>query len=220
MLKRHIVYRSKLLTLAIIALLIVSACAPVDLDITPSPTPTLEPSPTPTATPLPEGFVEEVDESEAILAALMEGIPNTVPAGAAQWFRDFTRGTDGIEALRGLTNGVGERIYFSEQTGGKMSLNFAIFDTPEEAFANYERIRGIRPVLATGESDDTFPEPNLFGASNQGSYAIFQIDNYFIEVFIELFASTGQNPLKAVSRWTVNYFENNRETFEGAGSDG
>ncbi len=212
--KTHI-HRIQLLAFALIALLVMSACAPDNLDITPSPTATLEPTATPSPTPEPEGFVQEVSANETVLNNLMELLPNTIPAGAAQWQRDYSRGEDGIESLRGLTNGVGQRMYFSEQTGGQMNISFVVFDTPEDAIANYERIKSIRPVLQTGDSDDTFPEPNLFGASNQGSYGIFQIDNYFIEVFIELFSSTGSNPLKAVSRASVRFFDENRETFEG-----
>ncbi len=206
--------RIRVWVVALIVMLVASACAPDNLDITPSATPTIAPTETPTPTPLPEGFEAEVSANEAVIEALMELLPNTIPAGAAQWQRDYSRGEDGIASLRGLTNGVGQRMYFSEQTGGQMNISFAVFDTAEDAIANYERIRGIRPVLQTGTSDDAFPEPNLFGASNQGSYGIFQIDNYFIEVFIELFSSTGSNPLKPVSRSAVNFFESNREAFE------
>jgi len=209
--------RTRVLAITLLIALIVSACAPNDLDITPSPTFTPEPTATPLPTATPEGFEAEVNANEAVIEALIELLPNTIPAGAAQWNRDYSRGEDGIASVPGLTNGVGQRMYYSEQTGGQMNISFVVFDSEEDAIANYERIQGIRPVLSTGESDDTFPEPNLFGASNQGSYGIIQIDNYFIEVFIELFSSTGGNPLKPVSRSAVRFFEDNREAFEGGG---
>ena len=216
-------YRLKTLVLALIAMLIFAACRPDDtLDITPSPTFTPEPSPTPSPTPLPEGFEEAVNPNVAVLDALIEILPNSIPAGAVQWKWDFSRGEDGVEGLLGIQDGAsGKRVYFSEQTGGQMSLNFAVFDTTEDALANYERIKEIRSVLDTGEPNADFPEPNIFGAGLYGSVAIFQIDNYFIEVNIELFSSTQGNPLVPLSRATIRFFEENRETFEAAtgGSD-
>lgn len=206
----------RLMTIMLIVAVIFVACAPSDLDITPTPTFTPEPSPTPSPTPLPEGFTAEVDSNQATLDALVEILPNSIPAGAVQWRWDFSRGEDGIEPLRNVTNGVGNKIYFSEQTGGQMSLNFAVFDTPEDALANYERIREIRSVLDTGEPNADFPEPNIFGAGLYGSVAIFQIDNYFIEVSIELFSSTQGNPLVPLSRATMRFFDENRETFEAS----
>jgi len=208
----------KLLLIALILTLIASACAPDDLDITPSPTFTPEPSPTPTPTPLPEGFEAEVEANEATLEAILDLLPASIPAGAVQWQRDIMRAEDGMEDLVNLTNGVGKKIYYSEQTGGQMSLNFAVFDTADDAFANYERIREIRSVLDTGDPNEDFPMPNIFGAGLYGSVAIFQIDNYFIEVNIELFSSTQGNPLVPLSRATIRFFEENREAFEDTGS--
>ena len=210
------IHRYKSIILTLIVALLITACAPDDLDITPSPTFTPEPSPTPSPTPLPEGFEEAVDANEAVLEALLELLPNSIPAGAVQWKWDFSRGEDGIEGLLGINNGIGKRVYYSEQTGGQMSLNFAVFDTPEDALANFERIREIRSVLDTGEPNTDFPEPNIFGAGLYGSVAIFQIDNYFIEVNIELFSSTQGNPLVPLSRATIRFFEENRDTFESA----
>lgn len=207
-------YRFRVIVLALITMFIVVACAPDNLDITPSPTFTPEPSPTPSPTPEPEGFEAEVEKNQAVLDALVELLPNTVPAGAAQWKWDFSRAEDGVEDLLNVTNGVGYKIYFNEQTGGQMSLSYAVFDTTEDALANYERIKGIRSVLETGESNADFPDPNIFGQGLYGSVALFQIDNYFIEVSIELFASTQGNPLVPISRAAIRFFEDNRDAFE------
>jgi hypothetical protein len=212
-------YRLRVIVLALIAMLVVVACAPDNLDITPSPTSTAVPSPTPSPTPLPEGFEAEVDQNEAVLGALVELLPNSIPAGAAQWKWDYSRAEDGIEDLLNVTNGIGHKIYFNEQTGGQMSLSFAVFDTSEDALANYERIKDIRSVLDTGDTDADFSEPNIFGAGLYGSVAIFQIDNYFIEVSIELFSSTGGNPLVPLSRAAIRFFEENRDTFEAVAGD-
>ncbi len=210
--------RIRLLALALIAMLFFSACRPDDtLDITPSPTPTPQPSPTPTPTPVPEGFEEKGNPNELALEALIEVLPKSLPAGEVQWDRDYTRGEDGIGRIRGIRGtAAGKRIYFRTQEGGLMHLDFAVFDTPEEAAANYERILDIRSVLETGKPKDNFPQPNVFGAGLYGSVSIFQIDNYFIEVFIEIF--TRGNPLEPLSRETIRFFEQNRSAFEADAS--
>lgn len=208
----------RLLVIALIASLAFSACRPEDtLDVTPSATPTPIPTATPSPTPAPEGFQEAVNPNEATLNALIERLPTSIGAGATQWKWDYLRSEDGVEALLGMRgSAAGKRVYYTEQTGGKMSLNFAIFDTAELALANYERILDIRSVLDTGAPRDDFPAPNIFGAGLYGSVSIFQIDNYFIEVNIELFSSTQGNPLTPLSRATISFFENNRAAFEAA----
>ena len=117
-----------------------------------------------------------------------------------------------MRGVRGTA--VATRVYYRSQEGGLINLDFAVFDTAEEAAANYERLLGIRSVLETGKPNEDFPMPNLFGAGLYGSVSIFQIDNYFIEVFVELF--TRGSPLVPLSRQTIRFFENNRETFEAA----
>ncbi|MGB1285358.1 MAG: hypothetical protein ACPG7F_02395 [Aggregatilineales bacterium] len=188
-------------------LMLLAACAPDDLDITP--TATLTPTPAPTATPtaVPEGFVDPALANAANVELLVADLPGRLPAGAVEWRRDLSRGTDGIEPLLRAENGVGSKVYYNEQTGGQMNLTFASFDTPEDAANHYEFIKGIRQPLETGNADDTFPEPNIFGSGLYGSVAIFQIDNYFLEVNIELFSSTQGNPLVPLSRAVIRYFD-------------
>ncbi len=207
------------LALALIAMLVFAACRPADnLDITPTPTPMPEPTATPTPTPLPAGFVEKGNPNEEVMEALLDLLPKTFPAGEEEWKLDYTRGEDGIEKIRGVRGtAVGKKVHFRTQEGGLMSLNFAVFDTTEEATANYERILGIRSVLENGEPNEDFPLPNVFGAGLYGSVSIFQIDNYFIEVFIELF--TRGSPLIPLSRQTMRFFEENRSAFEAAVSE-
>lgn len=212
--------RKRMIGWMLVAMLLFAACAPEDLDMTPSPTPTPLPTATPSPTPLPEGFTEAVSAEEDILAELIANAPASIPAGAAQWRKDFNRGQDGVEPLLNVQNGVGNKVYYNEQTGGQMNLSFAVFDSAESASAHYERIRDIRSVLDTGTFDDTFPEPNIFGQGLYGSVAIFQIDNYFLEVSIELFSSTQENPLKSLARATIRYFDEIRPQIETAGGEG
>ncbi len=208
--------RRSLLVFALIATLIFAGCRPDDtLDITPSPTPTPIPTATPTPTPVPEGFVEAVNPNEEIIAALLALLPKSLPAGEEEWKWDYKRGDQGIGRVRGVRGtAVATRVYYRSQEGGLINLDFAVFDTAEDAAANYERLLGIRSVLETGKPNEDFPMPNLFGAGLYGSVSIFQIDNYFIEVFVELF--TRGSPLVPLSRQTIRFFENNRETFEAA----
>ena len=210
--------RRSLLVLALFAALLLVACRPTDtLDITPTATPTPEPTATPTPTPLPEGYIDPGAANENILAALVDLLPQRFPAGEEEWKWDISRGEDGLDDVLGIRGtAAGKQIYYRTQEGGQMSLYFVVFDTPEEAAANYERIRGIRSVLETGKPNEDFPQPNVFGAGLYGSVAIFQIENYFIEVNIELF--TRGSPLVPLARGTLRFFEDQRSTFEAAAS--
>jgi hypothetical protein len=185
----------------------ISIVAPDNLDITPSPTHTPAPTPTPSPTPLPENFVDPNAGNADALAVIVAALPARLPAGAVEWRRDFNRGTDGVEPVARAINGVGAKVYYTEQTGGQMNLTFAIFNTPEDAAAHYEFIRGIRQPLETGRPNDTLPQPNIFGSGLYGSVAIFQLDNVFIEVNIELFSSTQGNPLVPLARETMRFYD-------------
>ncbi len=216
--KRTPIQQRRLLIMTLIAMLVFAACRPDDsLDITPSPTPTPEPTATPIPTPVPADFVDPGLANQRVLDALLELLPNSIPAGDEQWKLDYSRGEDGLEDVLGIRGtAAGKQVYFRTQEGGQMSLYFVVFDTPEEALANYDRVLGIRSVLETGDANEDFPQPNIFGAGLYGSVSIFQIDNYFIEVNIELF--TRGSPLEPLSRGTLRFFENNRSAFEEAAS--
>jgi hypothetical protein len=185
----------------------ISIVAPDNLDITPSPTHTPAPTPTPSPTPLPENFVDPNAGNTDALAAIVAALPARLPAGAVEWRRDSARGANGVEPVARAENGVGAKVYYTEQTGGQMNLTFAIFNTPEDAAAHYEFIRGIRQPLVTGRPNDTLPQPNIFGSGLYGSVAIFQLDNVFIEVNIELFSSTQGNPLVPLARETMRFYD-------------
>lgn len=210
-----------------ILLLVFTACAPDYLDITPTPTFTPVPTPTATPTPIPADAVQEADNLQSVLDLLLDNIPARLPAGAVEWRRDFTAGEEGVDSLPRVENGDGFKVFYTEQTGGQMNLSFAVFNTSEDAFAHFEFIRGIRNVLENGDTRDNFPEPNIFGAGLYGSVALFQIDNMFIEVNIELFSSTQGNPLVPLSQATVRFYEGLEPDIEalttedtGSSSDG
>jgi hypothetical protein len=192
--------------LALIAVFLIAACAPDDLDFTP--TPTVTPVP-PTATPAPTADASvaiDLTDAETVLEAITAELPDRLPAGAIEWRIDFARGENGKEPLRNAQNGIGFKAYYTEQTGGQMNLTFAVFDSPEDAVIHYEFIKGIRSVLATGRPNADFPEPNIFGSGLYGSVGLFQLDNVFIEVNIELFSSTQGNPLVPLSREALRIY--------------
>lgn len=201
---------------ALLALLLLSACRPpVDFHITPSPTPTPEPTATPSPTPVPADYIDPGAANQNILNALLELLPKSIAAGEEEWKWDYSRGDDGLEDVLGIRGtAAGQQIYFRTQEGGQMSFYFVVFDTEEEAAANYERILGIRSVLENGKTNEDFPQPNIFGSGLYGSVSIFQIENYFIEVNIELF--TRGSPLAPLSRGAIRFFENKRDEFEAA----
>ena len=169
--KQTPIQQRRLLIMTLIAMLVFAACRPDDsLDITPSPTQTPEPSATPSPTPLPADFVDPGLANQRVLDALLELLPKSIPAGDEQWNLDYSRGEDGLDDILGIRGtAAGKQIYFRTQEAGQMSFYFVVFDTAEEALANYNRILGIRSVLETGDSKEDFPQPNIFGAGLYGS---------------------------------------------------
>ena len=209
------IQQSRPLILILLALLVFTACRPDDsLDITPSPTPTPEPTATPTPTPVPVDFVDPYEVNLSIMERLIELLPNPLAAGEEQWKRNYEVGDDGVENILGVRRpAVGREIYFYTQQGSKMSLNFVVFPDAEGAIAEFERKQELRSSLVNLAEDDSLPKPNLTGGGLYGSFGLFQIDNYFIEVFVEIF-TTSSSPLLPLSRGTLRFFENNREAFE------
>lgn len=205
------------LFLALVAAFLLAACRPVDtLDITPSPTPTPPPTPTPSPTPPPADFVDPYEVNSSIMARLIELLPDPLPAGEEEWKRNFEEGNEGIKNIRGVRRpAVGKEIYYYTQQGSKMALNFAVFSDEEGAIAEFERKQGLRSSLVNLAEDDEFRKPNLLGAGLYGSFALFQIDNYFVEVLVEIF-TTSTSPLSPLAGETLKFFERNRADFEAA----
>ncbi len=212
-------HQFRLLALALIATLVFAACRPVDtLDITPTPTPTPEPTATPSPTPPPADFVDPYEVNLSLMERLIELLPNPLPAGEEEWKRNFEVGNEGVKNIRGVRRpSVGKEIYYYTQQGSKMSLNFAVFPDAEGAIAEFNRKQDLRSSLVNLEEDDSFPTPNLIGAGLYGSFGLFQIDNYFIEVFVEIF-TTSTSPMTPLSRQAIRFFEDNRSSFEAADS--
>ena len=206
------------LFLALIATFVLSACRPVDtLDITPSPTPTPKPSPTPSPTPPPADFVDPYEVNSDIMAQLIELLPDPLPA-VEEWKRVYASGEAEVRNIRGIRRpAIGRAIPYTTQQGSSMLLNFIIFDDEDAAAAEFERKHGLRSADVNLEEDAEFRTPNAFGSGLYGSFALFQIDNYFVEVYVEIF-TTSVSPLALLATETIKFFERNRADFEAAGS--
>ena len=195
------------LTLVALLAAVLAACAPADLDVTPTATstpvptvtPTPESTPTQTATPAPTEVVET-----PLVDVFLENVPEPVAAGGIQWRRDPERD---VSKVRNVQNGIAKRLYLIERQGGKASFTFGVFDSQEDALVYYDFVKDLRTVLENGESNEDFPMPNLFGTGLYGSNAIFSIDSYFIEVGIEQFSGTAGNPLPSLSRQAIRIVE-------------
>lgn len=198
------------LLIVTLGIAILSACAPEDKDYTPTaPPPTITPSPPPASSDTTDtggGETPSVDAKQAQLDAIIASIPVNMPAGAEQWQINISRGDKGFENPPNVQNGIGKRVYYRTQAASEMQITFAVFDTPEAAQAHFERIQGVRStVLRAGTQRDDFPTPNIFGlGTTTGSVALIQDGNYFVEVFIEVYSSVGQNPLVPSARQAVN----------------
>ncbi len=209
----------RVLFLALIATFLFSACRPVDtLDITPSPTPTLPPTATPSPTPPPADFVDPYEVNLKIMERLIELLPDPLPA-IEEWKRSYESGEAEVRNIRGIRRpAVGRAIPYGSQQGSRMLLNFVIFEDEAGAAAEFERKHGLRSADVDLEQDDAFPSPNAFGSGLYGSFALFQIDNFFFEVYVEIF-TTATSPLAALASEAVKFFENNRADFEAAADE-
>ena len=170
----------RMLFLALIAAVFFTACRPVDtLDITPSPTPTLPPTATPSPTPPPADFVDPYEVNLSIMERLIELLPDPLPA-IEEWKRPYDGGEAEVRNIRGIRRpAVGRAIPYGSQQGSRMLLNFVIFEDEAGAAAEFERKHGLRSADVDLEQDDAFHSPNAFGSGLYGSFALFQIDNYF-----------------------------------------
>ena len=206
----------RLLILALVAALVFSGCRPDDtLDITPSPTPTPVPTATPTPTPAPADFVDPYEVNLSVMERLIELLPDPLPA-VEEWKRVYDSGEAEVRNIRGIRRpAIGRAIPYTTQQGSSMLLNFIIFSDEAAAAAEFERKHGLRSADVNLEEDAAFRTPNAFGSGLYGSFALFQIDNYFVEVYVEIF-TTSTSPLAPLATEALKFFERNREAFEAA----
>ena len=137
--------RSRLLVFALIATLIFAGCRPDDtLDITPSPTPTPD---TDRYTVRRPRFRKDSWKPSTPMRRLSPPCWSCCRNRCWRVKRNgsgiIRAGINGIGRVRGVRGtAVATRVYYRSQEGGLINLDFAIFDTAEEAAANYERHPG------------------------------------------------------------------------------
>ncbi len=206
--------RLKLLFLYFVAAIPLAACAPENLDITPSPTATFTPEPTntpvPTATANPDAGAEATAEPEAsadistpigLIEAVIAALPSPVNAGTIQWQRidDPTTGAE-IVYPPNIQNGAAGRVYFSERGGGAADVTIAMFESEEAASAYFEQRSGDRR-LDNSDEEANLPTPNLFGGGTYGSLGLIQDGTLVLVVSIPRFSSTvSGNPTIPMAR--------------------
>ena len=201
-------------------LLVLASCAPEDLDITPTVTPTSTPPPTstprPTATADPNAAAsddgEATEEAEAqtvdsgeeagggLLEQLIAAVPDRVNAGAIQWGRTADEVSGERIVYQEVDGGQTARLYFAERGGGASELTLGVFESPEAAQAYYDEIHDRLRTLENAQTRDNFPQPNAFGGGTYGSDAIFVRDNLFIRISVPRFSSTAGDPLVPYAR--------------------
>jgi len=197
------ILRHVLKVIVFTALMVLAACAPEDLDITPSVTPSPEPTAAPTlepgATPAPEVTAETVvSQSRVLLDEIVAAVPATINAGVITWQK-----TSDPVTYRDEEGGSTARIPFSERGGGAAELTFGVFDSPEAAMTFYEVIRGRLRTLERAEERENFPVPNAFGGGTYGSDAIWAQDTIFVRVSVPRFSSTAGDPLNPLGRQVI-----------------
>lgn len=189
--------------LIVVFLVFLAACAPENLDVTPSPTPTLEP----TARPTPEPGATEAPganaANQAQLDTILANMPQNITTTNANWRSDGTAPFY-LEVDRGAAGRVG----YIDASGNVAEITFGIFDTPEAAQEFFDVVAGRTLTLARAETRDSYPQPNLFGGSAYGSDAIFVQGTLYIRVNVPSFATNTQgDPLGPLSRQIFRVLE-------------
>lgn len=200
------------ITLFALVMVLVAACAPEDLDITPTITPSNTPVPTetraptltpaPNTTPVPE--VEAVPEAAAVtmLDTILSGLPATVSVNGVNWQVDPAsaqfRDTDGGRLVT---------VAVSERQGGQVTLYFGEFADADGAVAYFENTLATVRNLENADQRDDFPIPNGFNVGLYGSESIWMRDNLVVRVRVDVFNSGGGNPLVGMSQQVQNFLD-------------
>lgn len=194
--------------------LLLAACAPENLDITPSPTPTLTPEPTNTPLPTdaaaaaaPTEAPAEADGLRGTLDAFVASIPTSINAGQTTWNKTKDEITGEDITYQDQEGGITAKVYYSERGGGYSELTFGLFETPEAALAFYEVVAERTRTLENAETRDQFVTPNAFGGGTYGSDAIFVLGSLYVRISVPRFSSTLGDPLNPYARALFRVFE-------------
>ena len=132
------------------------------------------------------------------MPVVLDSLPREIYTDT-QWRRDYSR-FDGVQTPRNVVNGKAVRVFYKDQAANVFNMTFGQFDTPEDARAHFEKIKGIREGIETENTVDDFPQPHVLGRGLYGSVALFVLDEFFLEVLVERAPGTSANPTEAIAR--------------------
>jgi hypothetical protein len=193
----------KLILFVMLVVIVTAACAPDDLDITPSPTtaPTSTPAPTReagAAEPTAEAAAE-VSPNRVLLDAIIAVLPTSIPGGNATWNKSVNDLGEAI-VYDDQEGGITAKVFYNEPGGSLSELTFGVFDTADAALAFFNTVKERTRTLENAETRENYPTPNFFGGGTYGSDAIFVQANIYIRVSVPQFSSTMGEPLGPYSR--------------------
>jgi len=204
-------------TALLVFALTLAACAPDNLDITPSPTPTSTPEPTatrpPTATPDPNAEAGAEAPEEEVAPVEVSAIDTILAAFPAQWqvgsgWRKTANETTGEEVTRREEDGGATvKVYYTQAGGSFSEITIGVFDTPEAAQAYYDLIAGRTRTLENADERDAFPTPNLFGGGLYGQDALVLRENAVVRVSVPRFNSNAGDPLAPLMNATLELID-------------
>ena len=132
------------------------------------------------------------------MQVVLDSLPNQILTDT-QWRRDFSR-FDGVETPPNVVNGRAARVFYRDQAANVFNMTFGQFDSPADALAHYEKIKGIREGIETENTIDDFPQPHVVGRGLYGSVALIADAEFFLEVLVERAPGTSANPTEAIAR--------------------
>lgn len=190
------------LVLALAALLI-TACAPNDLDITPTPIPTEVPvagatAAGPTAAEVADAAASDANRTK--LDTLVVLLPDDISAGQVTWQKTKDESSGEEIIYKDEAGGVTAKVFYREGGGSKSELTIGVFNTPELAKAFFDAVKERTRTLENAEERENRPKPNWFGSGTYGSDAIFVQQDIYIRVSVPQFSSTLGDPLAPYSR--------------------
>src|SRR5688572_14477924 len=215
--------------------MMLAACAPDNLDITPTRTPTSTPEPTPTRTPTPTPDPDATPEaapteasseggedttagddttdgdsaaaSDDPLEAILAAFQTNWTAGGGQWRRSANETTDEDVTRRDEPGGRTVKVYYEQADGSFAEITIGLFETPEAAQAYFDVVAERTRTLENAESREGFPEPNMFGGGLYGQDALTITGNYVVRVSVPRFNSGAGDPLSPLLRATLRIVE-------------
>ncbi len=132
------------------------------------------------------------------MQVVLDNLPNQIFTDT-QWRRDYSK-FDGVETPPNVVNGKAARVYYRDQAANVFNMTFGQFDTPADALAHYEKLKGIREGIEAENTEAGFPQPHVIGRGLYGSVALIVDGEFFLEVLVERAPGTSANPTVAIAR--------------------